>query len=82
MVAMHDILEGQGKPINFWGMSYGTVIGAYFVNSQSKQQSTPHHGLLLIIAFIVFPDRVGHVIIDGVVDPVLWANRPAHEVGC
>ncbi|CAE6440248.1 unnamed protein product [Rhizoctonia solani] len=30
MVAMHDILEGPDKPINFWGMSYGTVIGAYF----------------------------------------------------
>ncbi|CAE6466765.1 unnamed protein product [Rhizoctonia solani] len=58
MVAMHDVLEGSEK-INFWGMSYGTVVGAYFVN--------------------MFPDRVGRVILDGVVDPVYWANRPAHE---
>jgi hypothetical protein len=35
MVAMHDILEGSTKPINFWGLSYGTVIGIYFVNSKS-----------------------------------------------
>ncbi|CAE6510606.1 unnamed protein product [Rhizoctonia solani] len=32
MVAMHDIIEGPNKPINFWGISYGTVIGMYFVN--------------------------------------------------
>ncbi|KAG8725889.1 hypothetical protein FRC12_023912 [Ceratobasidium sp. 428] len=28
----------------------------------------------------VFPDRVGKVVLDGVVDPVYWANRPAHEI--
>ncbi|KDN44350.1 hypothetical protein RSAG8_05614, partial [Rhizoctonia solani AG-8 WAC10335] len=59
MVAMHDALEGSDKPINFWGISYGTIVGIYFVN--------------------MFPDRVGRVVIDGVVDPKYWANRPAHE---
>ncbi|CAE6506642.1 unnamed protein product [Rhizoctonia solani] len=59
MVAMHDALEGPEKPINFWGMSYGTVVGMYFVN--------------------MFPNRVGHVVLDGVVDPRSWANDPAHE---
>jgi hypothetical protein len=33
MVAMHDILEGSEKPIDYWGLSYGTIIGIYFVNS-------------------------------------------------
>lgn len=28
----------------------------------------------------VFPKRVGRVIIDGVVDPWLWATRPFLEV--
>jgi hypothetical protein len=37
MVAMHDILEGPDEPINFWGMSYGSIVGIYFVNSQSRQ---------------------------------------------
>ncbi|CCO33747.1 Putative hydrolase Mb2247c OS=Mycobacterium bovis (strain ATCC BAA-935 / AF2122/97) GN=Mb2247c PE=3 SV=1 [Rhizoctonia solani AG-1 IB] len=60
MVAMHDILEGSEKPIDYWGLSYGTVIGIYFVN--------------------MFPDRVGRVVLDGVVDPEYWANRPAHEL--
>ncbi|CAE7050036.1 unnamed protein product [Rhizoctonia solani] len=60
MVAMHDALEGVGKPIDYWGLSYGTVIGIYFVN--------------------MFPDRVGRVVLDGVVDPEYWANRPAHEM--
>ncbi|GAB1525262.1 hypothetical protein RhiTH_008420 [Rhizoctonia solani] len=60
MVAMHDVLEGPNKPVDYWGLSYGTVVGIYFVN--------------------MFPDRVGRVVLDGVVDPEYWANRPAHEV--
>ena len=36
MVAMHDTLEGSDSPINYWGFSYGTAIGIYFVNSTSK----------------------------------------------
>ncbi|QRW20654.1 Abhydrolase domain-containing protein [Rhizoctonia solani] len=58
MVAVHDILEGKEKAINYWGISYGTVIGSYFVN--------------------MFPNRVGQIVLDGVVDPVYWANRPPH----
>ncbi|KAG9105175.1 hypothetical protein FRC07_009539 [Ceratobasidium sp. 392] len=60
MVAIHDILEGPDKPVDYWGFSYGSVIGIYFVN--------------------MFPDRVGRVVLDGVVDPVYWANKPAHEM--
>ncbi|KAF8598572.1 hypothetical protein BDV93DRAFT_561172, partial [Ceratobasidium sp. AG-I] len=60
MVALHDYLEGD-KPINYWGISYGTVVGSFFVN--------------------MFPKRVGRVIIDGVVDPWLWATRPFLEIG-
>ncbi|EUC55050.1 hydrolase, putative [Rhizoctonia solani AG-3 Rhs1AP] len=54
MVALHDNLEGN-KPINYWGLSYGTIIGNYFVNT--------------------FPDRVGRVIIDGIVNPWDWATE-------
>ncbi|KAG8782147.1 hypothetical protein FRC12_021173 [Ceratobasidium sp. 428] len=50
MVALHDYLEGSDKPIDYWGMSYGTIVGVYFVN--------------------MFPDRVGRVVLDGVVDPL------------
>ncbi|KAF8747806.1 TAP-like protein [Rhizoctonia solani] len=60
MVAIHDILEGPDKPVNFWGLSYGTVLGIYFVN--------------------MFPNRVGRVVLDAVVDPKDWANRPAHKL--
>ncbi|KAF8598570.1 hypothetical protein BDV93DRAFT_609757 [Ceratobasidium sp. AG-I] len=60
MVALHDYLEGD-KPINYWGVSYGTILGSFFVN--------------------MFPKRVGRVIIDGVVDPWLWATRPFLEIG-
>ncbi|KAG9093654.1 hypothetical protein FRC06_011422 [Ceratobasidium sp. 370] len=59
MVALHDKLEGPEKPLNFWGFSYGTIIGMYFMN--------------------MFPERVGRVVLDGVVDPEYWADKPAHE---
>jgi hypothetical protein len=26
------IIEGDDAPVNFWGFSYGTVVGSYFVN--------------------------------------------------
>ena len=26
------IIEGDDAPVNFWGFSYGTAIGSYFVN--------------------------------------------------
>jgi len=55
LVALHDALEGDIKPIDYWGFSYGTIVGSYLVN--------------------MFPDRVGRIIIDGVVDPEIWANK-------
>ncbi|KAF8586360.1 hypothetical protein K439DRAFT_1659729 [Ramaria rubella] len=56
---MSRIIEGENEPVNFWGFSYGTIVGSYFVN--------------------MFPNRVGRVIIDGVVDPVIWATMYSNE---
>ncbi|KAI0772753.1 TAP-like protein-domain-containing protein [Trametes elegans] len=53
------LLEGEDALINYYGISYGTVIGQYLVN--------------------MFPNRVGRVAIDGVVDANLWANVPAYK---
>ncbi|KAI0325960.1 alpha/beta-hydrolase [Cubamyces sp. BRFM 1775] len=53
MVAMADVLDGPTAPINFAGLSYGTILGAWFIN--------------------MFPERVGRVILDGVVDPTFLA---------
>ena len=36
MVSLGDAIVGQGKPIDYWGFSYGTVIGANFLNSESS----------------------------------------------
>ncbi|KAI0672369.1 TAP-like protein-domain-containing protein [Trametes maxima] len=54
-----SLLEGDDAPINFYGLSYGTVIGQYLVN--------------------MFPDRVGRVVIDGVVDAIAWATEPSYK---
>ncbi|KAF8309550.1 hypothetical protein DL93DRAFT_2170251 [Clavulina sp. PMI_390] len=56
MIALSDAIEGPGKKVDYWGFSYGTVIGSYFIN--------------------MFPDRVGKVIIDGVVNPIPWTTQP------
>ncbi|KAG8722899.1 hypothetical protein FRC09_005503 [Ceratobasidium sp. 395] len=55
MVSLHDYLEGTNE-INYWGFSYGTLLGNYFVN--------------------MFPDRVGRVILDGVLNPWVWSTKP------
>ncbi|KAI0708631.1 TAP-like protein-domain-containing protein [Earliella scabrosa] len=52
-------LDGPDSLINFYGLSYGTVIGQYLVN--------------------MFPERVGRVAIDGVVDADAWANVPPYK---
>ncbi|RPD63522.1 alpha/beta-hydrolase [Lentinus tigrinus ALCF2SS1-6] len=55
MVSIANVLDGPSAPINFVGISYGTLIGSWFVN--------------------MFPERVGRVILDGVIDPVVFATQ-------
>ncbi|KAG8955758.1 hypothetical protein FRC03_011092 [Tulasnella sp. 419] len=57
---MSDALEGPNSLINYWGLSYGTAIGAYLVN--------------------MFPNRVGRIILDGVMSPVAYSAQPPHLV--
>ncbi|KAG8681612.1 hypothetical protein FRC11_000899, partial [Ceratobasidium sp. 423] len=60
MVALYDYLEGT-KLINYYGISYGTILGNFFVN--------------------MFPERVGRVAIDGVVNPWDWATKQPLQLG-
>ncbi|KAF7331462.1 hypothetical protein MKEN_00024900 [Mycena kentingensis (nom. inval.)] len=53
------ILDGEDAKINFWGGSYGSIMGEYLVN--------------------MLPDRVGHVVIDGIMDPVNWSSEPSYK---
>jgi pimeloyl-ACP methyl ester carboxylesterase len=34
LVSLGDAILGQGQPIDYWGVSYGSVIGFNFVNSE------------------------------------------------
>ncbi|KAF9644793.1 alpha/beta-hydrolase [Thelephora ganbajun] len=54
LVSLGDAIVGKGEPIDYWGISYGTVLGFNFLN--------------------MFPERAGHVILDGVVDPTAWTS--------
>ena len=33
IISMADALEGPDKPVNYVGISYGTLIGSLFINS-------------------------------------------------
>ncbi|CED83861.1 Peptidase S33 tripeptidyl aminopeptidase-like, C-terminal [Phaffia rhodozyma] len=56
-----ELLTGKDTPINFYGFSYGTVVGEYLIG--------------------MFPDRIGHVVVDGVCDPVNWRENAHHLWG-
>ncbi|KAG8761909.1 hypothetical protein FRC11_012319 [Ceratobasidium sp. 423] len=60
MVALHDSLEGT-KLINYYGLSYGTIVGNFFIN--------------------MFPERVGRVVLDGIVNPWDWATKQPSRIG-
>ena len=34
LASLGDRIVGEGKPIDYWGFSYGTVIGINFLNSE------------------------------------------------
>ena len=36
LVALTDALDGPGAPINYFGYSYGTIIGSWLVNSACR----------------------------------------------
>ncbi|KIJ43866.1 hypothetical protein M422DRAFT_252782 [Sphaerobolus stellatus SS14] len=52
-------LDGKDALINYYGVSYGSLIGSYLVN--------------------MFPDRIGRVVLDGIVNPILWSSEPAYK---
>ncbi|KAI0330979.1 alpha/beta-hydrolase [Cubamyces sp. BRFM 1775] len=58
MVALADALQGPDTLIHYWGFSYGTLVGAYFIE--------------------MFPDRVGRVILDGIIDATAIATQQSY----
>jgi len=34
LVSLGDAILGKGEPIDYWGISYGTVVGFNFINSE------------------------------------------------
>ena len=34
LVTLGDKIVGPGQPINYWGFSYGTLLGFHFINSE------------------------------------------------
>ncbi|KAJ3014441.1 hypothetical protein NUW54_g1306 [Trametes sanguinea] len=60
LVTLADALQGPGTPIKYWGLSYGTIVGAWFMN--------------------MFPDRVGNVILDGVLDATAFDTKQSYQL--
>ena len=47
LVSLGDAIVGVGEPIDYWGVSYGTVLGFNFVNSKSPRHPKRNHDLRL-----------------------------------
>ncbi|KAM5533232.1 hypothetical protein V8D89_013097 [Ganoderma adspersum] len=60
LVGLADAIVGKNSTINYWGLSYGTLVGAWFIN--------------------MFPDRVGRVILDGVLDATRVASAQSYQL--
>lgn len=54
MVAMAHALDGPGGLINYWGQSYGTLLGAWFIGSELA--FSPSRPAVAHYIRIVFPD--------------------------
>ncbi|KZV90919.1 hypothetical protein EXIGLDRAFT_837491, partial [Exidia glandulosa HHB12029] len=50
-----DIFDGRGSPLNFWGGSYGTIVGAYLVGM------FPERAGRVVIDGVVDPNMWGNV---------------------
>ncbi|KAL1685456.1 Alpha/Beta hydrolase protein [Schizophyllum commune] len=59
IVSLAEYFEPGVQEINYWGISYGTMLGITFVN--------------------MFPERVGRVVLDGCMDPILYMDKPSTE---
>ncbi len=80
IVGMADLFDGPGALINYLGFDYGTVIGSYLVNSTFfLDLARPDHHIHCWL-YLVFPDRVGRIILDGVVNPHIWAGEPSYKL--
>ena len=45
LVRLADAIVGKNSTINYWGLSYGTLVGAWFINSRFP----PHNDLTLVL---------------------------------
>ena len=90
LVSLGDAIVGQGEPIDYWGVSYGTVLGFNFLNSEfcrpfyrnkcltknlSQCSLRYDHFRSDIPHRAKYMQRAGHVILDGVVDPSAWISH-------
>ena len=41
LVAMADAFDGPGRPISFWGMGYGSLIGSHLLKSACSPSTRP-----------------------------------------
>ncbi|KIJ55460.1 hypothetical protein M422DRAFT_199675 [Sphaerobolus stellatus SS14] len=75
---MTTILEGKNAFINYYGYSYGTILGGYIINMYLKLLFGKCNCQLKAAEFR-FPNRIGRVVLDGVADVVSWAAEPPYK---
>lgn len=53
------------------------------LSSLTVSRTSPVLYCVRLVSIIVFPERAGRVILDGVVNPIHWASEPQYQLwGC
>ena len=82
LVGLADAIVGPGSEINYWGLSYGTYLGMVFAHRMARIHSDVLRALTdsRYSPSAVFPERVGRVILDGVIDATRIATAQSYLV--
>ncbi|EIW54340.1 uncharacterized protein TRAVEDRAFT_66763 [Trametes versicolor FP-101664 SS1] len=65
LIAMADAFDGPGSPVNFWGMSYGSLIGTHLLQMFPEKSYTSQ--------------RAGRVILDDPADLMAYTVLPSYQ---
>ena len=79
--SLMQLVSSCREVIYLWGAhGHRAVIASHFVNSKRWFVQLEDQLTYKPFPLLVFPDRVGRVIMDGVVNPLIWTSKPAHMV--